>query len=129
MAGGLTISTLNDSSGVLATQNGMLGVAKAWVNFNGVSGVSIYASFNVSSVTRNATGNYTVNFTTAMPDANYTMAGSSYADGNSSAGAYVGYGPSVSYPLIKSTTQFRFLTQEGGGALRDGSQVSVVVNR
>jgi hypothetical protein len=71
MAGGLTISTLNDSSGVLATQNGMSGIAKAWVNFNGTNG-SIRASFNVSSVTRGGTGQYAVNFSTAMPDANYS---------------------------------------------------------
>ena len=38
MAGTLTISTLNDSSGVLATQNGMTGIAKAWVNFAGSTG-------------------------------------------------------------------------------------------
>jgi hypothetical protein len=74
MAGTLTISTLNDSSGVLATQNGMTGIAKAWVNFVGSSG-SINGSFNVSSVTRTATGRYTINFTTAMPNANYAILG------------------------------------------------------
>ena len=47
---------------------------RAWVNFNGSNG-SIRASGNVSSVTRNSTGNYTVNFTTAMPDANYSIVG------------------------------------------------------
>lgn len=71
MAGQLTISTLNDSSGVLATQNGMSGIAKAWVNFNGTGTVAIRGSFNVSSITDNGTGNYTVNYTTAMPDTNY----------------------------------------------------------
>lgn len=43
---------------------------RAWVNFNGVNG-TIRAGGNVSSITKNATGDYTVNFTTAMPDANY----------------------------------------------------------
>ena len=47
---------------------------RAWVNFNGTNG-NIRASGNVSSVTRNGTGAYTVNFTTAMPDANYTVCG------------------------------------------------------
>ena len=47
------------------------GSAKAWVNFNGTGTVAIRASFNVSSITDNGTGNYTINFTTAMPDANY----------------------------------------------------------
>lgn len=73
MAGKLVVSTLNDSSGVLATQNGMTGIAKAWVNWNG-STSTIRDSFNVSSVTRSATGNYLVNFTTAMPNANYAVA-------------------------------------------------------
>ena len=45
--------------------------AKAWVNFNGTGTVAIRASGNVSSITDNGTGNYTVNFTTAMVDADY----------------------------------------------------------
>jgi len=71
MAGQLTIDTLKASSGVLATQNGMTGIAKAWVNFNG-SGGAIRGAFNVSSITVNGTGNYTANFTTAMANANYS---------------------------------------------------------
>ena len=47
------------------------GTAKAWVNFNGTGTVAIRRAFNVSSITDNGTGNYTLNFTTAMPDANY----------------------------------------------------------
>ena len=46
--------------------------ARAWVNFNGSGAVAIRASGNVSSITDNGTGDYTVNFTTAMADANYT---------------------------------------------------------
>ena len=46
---------------------------KAWVNFNGTGTVAIRAAGNVSSITDNGTGDYTVNFTTAMPDANYTV--------------------------------------------------------
>ncbi len=76
MAGQLTIDTLKASSGVLATQNGMTGIAKAWVNFNGTGTVAIRDSFNVSSITDNGAGTYTINFTTAMPNANYCMASS-----------------------------------------------------
>jgi len=75
MAGRLTVSTLNDDTGVLATQNGMTGIAKAWVNWNGTGTVAIRSSFNVSSITDNGTGNYTVNFTTAMPNTNYSTVG------------------------------------------------------
>jgi hypothetical protein len=45
---------------------------RAWVNFNGTGTVAIRASGNVSSITDNGTGDYTVNFTTAMPDTNYS---------------------------------------------------------
>lgn len=74
----LTTTTLNGPSGVLATQNGMTGIAKAWVNFNGTGTVAIRDSFNVSSITDNGTGDYTINFTTAMPNANYSTVGSSF---------------------------------------------------
>jgi hypothetical protein len=51
--------------------------ARAWVNFDGTtsSPSTIRASANVSSVTKNGTGNYTINFTTAMPDASYSVGG------------------------------------------------------
>ena len=54
---------------------------RAWVNFNGTSTVAIRDSGNVSSITDNGTGDYTVNFATAMPDANYSVAISSNRNG------------------------------------------------
>ena len=48
---------------------------RAWVNFNGTGTVAIRASGNVTSITDNGTGNYTINFTTAMTDANYSFSG------------------------------------------------------
>jgi len=53
---------------------------RAWVNFTGVTTAAVTASYNVSSVTRNATGDYTLNFTTALADANYIWLG--YAERN-----------------------------------------------
>jgi hypothetical protein len=47
------------------------GIAKAWVNFRGIGVVTIREQYNVSSITDNGTGSYTVNLTTAMIDANY----------------------------------------------------------
>ncbi len=55
---------------------------RAWVNFNGTGTVAIRASGNVTSITDNGTGDYTVNFTTSMPDANYSV-GSACGDGGS----------------------------------------------
>jgi len=64
------------------TEQGQL--CKAWVNFNGTSTVAIRASYNVSSITDNGTGDYTVNFTTVMADANFSAAyiNGSYSGGN-----------------------------------------------
>ena len=58
----------NDGNG---TQVGTL--CRAWVNFNGTGTVAIRSSFNVSSITDNGTGDYTVNFTNALSDANYSV--------------------------------------------------------
>ena len=65
-----------DASGNFLFNSGYGSVAiaygcRAWVNFNGTGTVAIRASANVSSITDNAVGNYTVNFTIAMPDTNY----------------------------------------------------------
>jgi hypothetical protein len=65
-----------DSSGNLLFNSGYGSVAtaygcRAWVNFNGTGTVAIRASGNVSSITDNGTGQYTINFSTAMPDVNY----------------------------------------------------------
>jgi hypothetical protein len=70
----LRVSTLQDTSGGNGSTPAQIasGRAKAWVNFNGTGTVAIRASYNVSSVTDNGTGKYTVNFTTALPDANYS---------------------------------------------------------
>ena len=59
---------------------------RAWVNFNGVTG-SIRSAGNVSSVTKNGNGDYTVNFTTAMPDANYAVLMSSKGQDNDTIGS------------------------------------------
>ena len=69
------------------------GSAKAWVNFNGQGTVAIRSAFNVSSITDVATGNYQVNFTNAMPDANFaanasTQRAVSWADGGISVQSY-----------------------------------------
>ena len=72
-----TISNQTGSSSV-PSETVINGSAKAWVNFNGTGTVAIRASFNVSSITDNGTGQYTVNLTTAMPDANYAVGACSY---------------------------------------------------
>ncbi len=87
MAGTVTASVVkNDTTSPPAFQNSAgteIGtLCRAWVNFNGTATPpTVRASFNVSSVTRLSTGRYQLNFTTAMPDVNYSLAGTSSLDG------------------------------------------------
>ena len=69
----LKVATIQDTSGNNSStpEQVFQGRAKAWVNFNGSGTVSIRDSFNVSSVTDNNQGDFSVNFTTAMANANY----------------------------------------------------------
>ena len=72
-AGAVTNAKVNASAAIADSK--LSGTTcKAWVNFDGTSTVSIRASYNVSSITDNGTGDYTVNFTSAMADANYSVA-------------------------------------------------------
>ena len=86
---------------------------RAWVNFNGTGTVAIRASGNVTSITDNGTGDYTVNFTTAMPDVNYAVAVSGQAGSN---------GTNVTLPCGKSGGTYTVSavsivqTPTGGGA-------------
>jgi hypothetical protein len=115
MAGSLTISTLNNDTGVLATQNGMTGIAKAWVNFNGTGTVAIRGSFNVSSITDNGTGDYTINYTTALPNVNYAWSAScGYGTTTASDAMLVSlYGAFATYQLVGSV---RILTTDPSSA-------------
>ena len=72
-----TLTTPNIDSAQIPTVSGTapLYMCRAWVNFNGTGTVAIRASGNVSSITDNGSGDYKVNFTTAMPDTNYTLSG------------------------------------------------------
>ena len=88
----LRVSTLANQGGTQSTaiENAINGSAKAWVNFNGTGNV-VRASYNVSSITDNGTGDYTVNFTNALTDANYSVVGfSNLEDFTSTSNAYAG---------------------------------------
>jgi len=78
------VTTLKDTSGSNSSTTAEIasGRAKAWVNFNGAGAVAIRAQFNVSSITDNGAGQYGVNFTTAMSDANYCVSGLAHSDGS-----------------------------------------------
>jgi hypothetical protein len=106
----LRVSNVADTSGNNSSTPAEIasGRAKAWVNFNGTGTVAIRASYNVSSITDNGTGDYTVNFTNALADANYSAVGTSKDDGT---GSYV-----------------PFITTQNTGSVRIGTKSQSAVN-
>jgi hypothetical protein len=98
--------------------------AQAWVNFDGLnSPYAIRASFNVSSVTRNSAGIYTVNFTNAMVDAKYSIAtSSSYTYGSPGNNTYANGG-------TVNASSCKVLNQDAGASVYDVAEVTVTVFR
>jgi hypothetical protein len=122
-----TPPTIQDSGGVeIGT------FCRAWVNFNGTSTVAIRGSFNVTSITDNGTGDYTVNFKTAMPDINYSVV-SKVSNTDSGTGLIVainsnGVGPT--YTTAPTTTATRMLSfARATGTNTDAPYVCVSVFR
>ena len=138
MAGTLVISTLSDGTNSTSSTNCIQGSAKAWCVFNGAAG-TVRSSYNVSSVTRNGTGQYTLNFTNAFVDTYYCVSGSTTGDvaypSTASWGTTViapweqGSSP---YTVARSTSSFRFgcLQNPGNGTtVSDPEQVMVSIIR
>jgi hypothetical protein len=111
----LRVNTLQNAAGT--GQPAMSGAAKAWVNFNGTGTVAIRAAFNVTSITDNGTGDYTVNFTNALEDANYVVNVSApmYTTSNGSVTAKVYGSGTVGLAGLQSTTQIRVCWTDIGG--------------
>jgi hypothetical protein len=123
-----------DSSGVLSFNSGYGSVAaayacRAWVNFNGTGTVAIRASANVSSITDNGVGDYTINMTTAMPDINYNVIG------NASNGTNWTLGPSpfISSPSLAevapTTSAVRLVVGNNSGSFLDAKYVCYAIFR
>jgi hypothetical protein len=107
----------NSGYGSVATAYG----CRAWVNFNGTGTVAIRASANVTSITDNGVGQYTVNLTNAMPDANYSV--SSIADDDSGNNAQV-----ITYRSATTSTLLLGVWKSGFGRA-DPSIVAVSIFR
>jgi len=104
MPGTLVITTLSDGTNSTSATNPIQGSAKAWVNFDGASPPTVRASYNVSSVTRASAGFYTVNFTNAFSDTNYSVVGSAGNSGNTTYVTVGVYTPSNNSYSNKTTS-------------------------
>jgi hypothetical protein len=97
---------------------------RAWVNFNGTGIVSIRASGNVSSIIDNGVGDWTVNFTTAMPDANYSIGGLGSGAFGVINNAY------TLFAISLSSASFRCgALNSGASAAADGANISIQIFR
>jgi len=116
----LRVNTLQTQAGVEVY------TAKAWVNFNGTGTVAIRGAGNVSSITDNGTGDYTINFTVAMVDANYAAMGCFQFDqgGATAAGVFLQINRTA-----QTTSAVRVTTSTGTGVVYDGTTITVAVFR
>ena len=122
-----TLTTPNIDSAQIPTVSGTapLYMARAWVNFNGTGTVAIRASGNVSSITDNGTGDYTINFTTAMSDANFAVVNTGGETGAGTAGR--NYNTSIA---AKATTTAEIISGlTSTGAVADCPAIDVAIFR
>lgn len=117
----LRANTISDAAGTgPVTLTGQY-AAKAWVNFNGTGTVAIRQSGNVSSITDNGTGDYTVNFTTAVPTTDYVVS----LSGEHNSGVVLGFSGFVSSSSTATATQV--VSINANGAAFDNSHMRVAV--
>lgn len=118
------ITPLRMREGFNASGSAPVYACRAWVNFNGTGTVAIRASGNVSSITNNGTGDYTVNFTTAMPDANYGMHITASRTSIASLGA-----SASNFTTAPATGSVRVSTYAPGSGAEDALYASVSIFR
>lgn len=128
--GGVQVGEFDASSNFLFNSGyGSVAVAyacRAWVNFNGTGTVAIRGSGNVSSITDNGVGKYTVNFTTAMPDVNYAVNGFAQKSATDDANPLI---LSANHTYTYSTSAVQVKTVVGSWTFTDGLTVCVAIFR
>jgi len=110
-----------------ATGSAPIYACRAWVNFNGTGTVAILASGNVSSITDDGVGKYRMNFTTAMPDANYSETIS--MTGNSESANTFSTNVGTSSPSRVPTAEYAVICTKFNGAAYDASLIMAAVFR
>ena len=126
-----TLATPTFDSAQLVTISGTapLYMCRAWVNFNGTGTVAIRASGNVSSITDNGTGNYTVNFTTAMVDVNYSVSPYTAYSSTSIAAEFLVVGDTIKASGSLQIAVGVAANFTGGMTLRDNPVVDIAIFR
>ena len=112
----LNVSNITDGTTTVGTSYVVNGSAKAWINMNGQGTIAARDSLNVSSLTDNGTGDYTVNFSSAMADANYSIPTN-------------GQGTNINVAYTFATASFKFFTGyivnfSGGGSPVDSALIN-----
>ena len=111
----LVAQTISNGTVSTSTANVING-AKAWCNFNGQGTPSIRASYNVASITKNGTGDYTINFTNAFVDANYApVVGGREDYSNNTAGS--AFSAFQRFQQTTTSTRVNFFASNNGGRL------------
>jgi hypothetical protein len=125
--------TVNGTSGLTFPDTTTLASAgqasvRAWVNFNGTGTVAIRAAYNVTSITDGGAGTYTVNFTIALPDANYATV--MYNNANSTPNdATIGFSNAFTGGVGSVTTSSVQVTSYNGSAFADSASFNVAIFR
>ena len=121
----LKLDTLSNKAGTASVPSDTIvsGTAKAWVNFNGIGTVAIHQAFNVSSITDNGTGDYTINISTSFADQKYAV-GTQCNSGNG--------GGNWGYPVferVRSASSYRVMCSNTSYSVQDCENVSAIFLR
>ncbi len=125
----LKVATIQDTSGNNSSTPSEVaqGRAKAWVNFNGDGTVAIRDNFNVSSITDNGAGDYTVTFTTAMASADYCVTGGASETASGAGYRWLGIGSGIDSNFAKTTSSVRVQPVSDSSSKQEAPHVYVVI--
>jgi len=123
----LRLDTIQDQAGNNASTPDEIysGRAKAWVNFDGTGTVSIRADFNVSSITDNGTGDYTINYSNSFSDSNYAVTAFAKNNDNAAQESFV-VSANLYDVYTPSATQIKLIENTSSSTLANDSNLACV---
>ena len=122
-------ATDGDLNSAVASFSSQVAACKAWVNFNGTGTVAIRAAYNVTSITDNGVGDYTLNFTTAFADTNYALTTSNSGMFGVAVGLTSGSITANTTPTTKTTTAARIVSTYYDNNRYDIADIGVAIFR